>query len=96
MSSEHRRAQSWRVGEDLEKAPPAVEVKEAKKAMDSKPFLIDAFIINMFTLRALFDTGCLPYAAFNNSLVTLRPDSSGGEGKGREEKGKGAWNYLYT
>lgn len=40
--------------------------------MDSKPFLIDAFINNMFTLRALFDTGCLPCAAFSDSLVTLR------------------------
>lgn len=37
--------------------------------MDSGPFLIDAFINNQFYLCALFDSGCLPYAAFNEKTV---------------------------
>ncbi|KAI1003065.1 hypothetical protein K3495_g5141, partial [Podosphaera aphanis] len=40
--------------------------------MDSKPFLIDAFINDHFYLSALFDSGCLPYAAFSEETVKKR------------------------
>lgn len=53
-------------------APTVNELKEAVDRMDSGPFLIDAFINNHFYLCALFDSGCLPYAAFNENTVINR------------------------
>lgn len=47
-------------------------MQNAVRRMDSLPFLIDTFINNNFYLRALFDSGCLPYAAFNGSIVLHR------------------------
>ena len=38
--------------------------------MDSKPFLIDCLINNLFRLHILFDTGYLPYSAYSASFVT--------------------------
>ncbi|KAI0992396.1 hypothetical protein K3495_g15789 [Podosphaera aphanis] len=37
--------------------------------MDSKPFLVESFINDYFFLPALFDSGCLPYAAFSENIV---------------------------
>ncbi|KAI1006047.1 hypothetical protein K3495_g2170 [Podosphaera aphanis] len=37
--------------------------------MDNRPFLIEAFINDLFFVPALFDSGCLPYAAFSEDIA---------------------------
>lgn len=56
-------------GVNLKKEPSAKEILVAKNRMDSKPFLVESFINDYFFLPALFDSGCLPYAAFSENIV---------------------------
>ncbi|KAI0996378.1 hypothetical protein K3495_g11801 [Podosphaera aphanis] len=78
MTSERSRAQRQQVwdsfGVNLGTRPSKIEILQAKNRMDSKPFLIDTFINNNFYLSALFDSGCLPYAAFKPRQLKLAKD----------------------
>ena len=56
----------------LEQAPTIDEIRQAEAKMDSSPFLIDTFINNIYPVHALFDTGCLPFAAFSEDLVRAK------------------------
>ena len=56
----------------LEQAPTIDEIRQAEAKMDSSPFLIDTFINNIYPVHALFDTRCLPFAAFSEDLVRAK------------------------
>ncbi|KAI0993816.1 hypothetical protein K3495_g14368, partial [Podosphaera aphanis] len=56
-------------GELLDQIPPASEIREAVKRLNSSPFLIDILINSTCYSTALFDTGCLPYAVFDRSFA---------------------------
>ncbi|KAI1001019.1 hypothetical protein K3495_g7177 [Podosphaera aphanis] len=56
-------------GELLDQIPPASEIREAVKRLNSSPFLIDILINSACYSTALFDSGCLPYAVFDHSFA---------------------------
>ena len=62
MTLEQSRAQG-------EKTASPVEVKAAIKKMDRPPFLIDVLLNSKTFEKALINTGCLCYSAFNGALV---------------------------
>ena len=73
LASEQSRVQRRGIydsfGVDLKKQPSFREILVAKKRMESKPFLVETFINDQFFLLALFDSGCLQYAAFSKNIV---------------------------
>ena len=48
------------------------EIKKAIKRMDSSPFLLDVLANGAWFTKALIDTGCLCYSAFDADLVRQR------------------------
>ena len=56
-------------GELLDQVPPAREISDAIEILNSSSFLIDVLINSTYYSTALFDTGCLLYAVFDQRFA---------------------------